>query len=115
MKAAIVFTYTRPAPGREAMALEAFTDSFTFFGKLAADGKCGEPMVYLASSGLGMMIIHGDREELFEITGSGDFHKLYDKASFAVPDVKFELVAAGDAVQEDMQIWGAVGMELGYL
>ena len=115
MKAAIIFTYTRPAPGREATALEAFTDSFTFFGKLAADGKCGEPMVYLAPSGLGMMIIHGERETLFEITGSDDFHKLYDKASFAVPDVKFELVAAGEGVQEDMQVWGAVGMELGYL
>jgi hypothetical protein len=115
MKAAIMFTYTRPTAGREAKALEVFTDSMTFFGKLAADGKCGEPMVYLAPSGLGMMIIHGERETLFEITGSDDFAKLYNKATYAVPDVKFELIAAGEGVQEDMQVWGAVGLELGYM
>ena len=115
MKAAIMFTYTRPTPGREAKALEVFTDSLTFFGKLAADGKCGEPMVYLAPLGLGMMNIHGERETLFQITGSEDFAKMYNKATFAVPDVKYELVAAGEGVQEDMQMWGAVGLELGYM
>lgn len=115
MKTAIVFTYTRPTPGREAKALEAFTDSLTFFGKLAADGKCGEPMVYLAPSGLGMMIIHGERETLFEITGSEEFARLYNKASFAVPDVNFDLVAAGEGVQEDMQVWSSIGLEIGYM
>ena len=115
MKAAIMFTYTRPAPGREAKALEAFTDGLTFFGKLAADGKCGEPMVYLAPSGLGTWIIPGYRESLFEIIGSDDFAKLYTKVTFAVPDIKYELVAAGEGVQEDMQMWGAVGLELGYM
>ena len=115
MKAAIMFTYTRPAPGREAKALEAFMDGLTFFGKLAADGKCGEPMVYLAPSGLGMMIIHGERETLFEIIGSDDFAKLYTKVTFTTPDIKYELVSAGETVQEQMQVWGAVGLELGYM
>jgi len=79
MKAAIMFTWTRVTAGREAKALEAFTDSLTFWGKLAADGKCGEPMAYLAPSGLGTMIIPGHRETLFEIIGSDEFAKLYTK------------------------------------
>src|SRR3990172_11652424 len=98
MKAALMFTWTRPTAGREAKALESFTDALTFFGKLAADGKCGEPMVYLAPSGLGMMIIHGERETLFEIIGSDDFAKLYTKVTFTTPDVKYELVATGETV-----------------
>ena len=115
MKAAIMFTWTRSTPGREAQALEVFTDSLTFWGKLAADGKCGEPMVYLAPSGLGMMIIHGERETLFEILGTDEFAKLYTKVTFSVPEIKYELVAAGEGVQEQMQVWGAVGLELGYM
>jgi hypothetical protein len=115
MKAAIMFTWNRATPGREAKALEMFTDSMTYFGKLAADGKCGEPMVYMAPSGLGMMIIHGEREALHGIIGSDEFAKLYSGVTFAVPDIKYELVAAGEGVQEQMQVWGAVGLELGYL
>ncbi len=115
MKAAIMFTYTRPTPGREAQALEVFTDSLTFFGKLAADGKCDEPMVYQAPSGLGMMIIHGERESLLEIIGAEDFVKLYTKVTFAVPDIKYELAATGESVQDNMQVWSAVGLELGYM
>ena len=115
MNAAIMFTYTRPAPGREAKALEGFMDGLTFFGKLAADGKCGEPMVYLAPSGLGTMIIHGHRETLFEIIGSDEFAKLYTKVTFSVPDIKYEIVSAGEGVQKQMQVWGAAGLELGYM
>lgn len=115
MKAAVMFTWTRPTAGREAKALEAFTDSLTFWGKLAADDKCGEPMVYLAPSGIGMMIIHGERETLFDIIGSNEFAKQYAKVTFSVTDIKYELVAAGERVQEEMQMWGAVGLELGYL
>jgi hypothetical protein len=70
---------------------------------------------YLAPSGLGTWIIPGYRESLFEIIGSDDFAKLYTKVTFAVPDIKYELVAAGEGVQEDMQMWGAVGLELGYM
>ena len=115
MKAAIMFTWNRSTPGREAQALEVFADSLTFFGKLAADGKCGEPMVYLAPSGPGTMIIHGHRESLFEILGSDEFAELYTKVTFSVPDIKYEIVAAGEGVQEQMQMWGAVGLELGYM
>jgi hypothetical protein len=115
MKAAIVFTWTRSIPGREAKGMEMFTDSLTYFGKLAVDGKCGEPMVYMAPSGLQMMIIHGEREALHEIVGSDEFSKLYAGVTFTVSDIKYEIVATGEAIQDRMQVWGAVGMELGYM
>lgn len=115
MKSAIIFSYTRPAVGREAKAMEGFTDAMTFFGKLAADGKCGEPMPYLAPSGRGMMIIHGEREALVEILGSEDFAKLYMKVTFAAPDITYEMVSAGEGVLDVMQAWSSVGLDLGYL
>ena len=115
MQAAIMFTWTRPAPGREAKALELFTDSLTYFGKLAADGKCEEPMVYSAPSGLGMMLIHGERDTLHEILGSDEFGKLYAGIIYVSPHIKYELVYAGEGAQEKMQVWGTVGTELGYL
>lgn len=115
MKAAAVFTYTRPWAGREAKAMEAFTDSLTFWGKKAADDVCDEPLAYLGPSGQGMMMIHGDREKLFEILNSDEFRMLYSKVTFAVPDVSYELFAFGEAVQEMMGTWAAVGSELGYM
>ncbi len=115
MKAAIVLTYGRPAPGRESKALEAFTDALTFFGKLATEDKCSEPMIYTGPSGRGMMIVHGDRRALLEIIDLEEFERHYLKAGFAVPDVAYELVAFGDRVQEVMQRWSSIGLEHGYM
>lgn len=115
MNAALVFTYGRPAPGREPMALEAFTDSFTFWGKLAADDKCDEPVAYLAPSGGGMMIIHGDRKMLLDIIDTADFRAVYFKAGFCVPDLDYKLLTAGDHVAEFMAAWASLGSEMGFM
>jgi hypothetical protein len=115
VKAAIVFTYTRPWAGREPQAMQAFTDALTFWGKLAATDRCSEPIPYLGSSGTGMMIVHGDRDELFGILDTDEFRAMYSKVTYCVPDVRYELVAAGEGVQEMMTNWAAAGIELGFM
>ncbi len=115
MKAAVVFTWTRPWAGRESVALAAFGDALAFWGKLAAGGRCDEAQVYLGSSSTGMMIVHGERDELGDILDTDEFRTMYAKATFAVPDIKYELAAAGESVQEMMTTWASVGSELGYM
>lgn len=115
MDSALVFTYTRPVAGREAAAYEVFQDAFTFFGKLAAEGKCLEPEVFAGPYAKGIMVVKGDSEDLFAITNSEDFHRFYLKAGYAVKDIGYELYYFGDAVTDIMGLWSTVGTELGYI
>ena len=115
MNSALVFTYTRAFPGREEQAFEAFQDAMTFFGKLAVDGKCLEPEVFIGPFGKGVMVIKGDRDQLRWILDSEDFMPMYMKAAYAVPDIGYELYYFGDDVIELMGIWSTVGKELGYV
>ena len=115
MKAALVFTYTRPWAGRETMAMEAFSDALIFFGKLAADDKTSEPMLYMSTTAGSMMIVHGDREYLEELIHTDDFLAMYMKASFAVPDISYEIWGFGEQVQEMMGLWASKGAEFGVM
>lgn len=115
MDSAIVFKFTRAAPGREDKAFEAFTESMAFFGTAAHEGKCGEPINVLASSGLGLMIIPGEYDALWKLLRTEDFRELYTKTVFAVPDIGYELGAFGQGVQDLMARWARVGSELAYL
>jgi hypothetical protein len=115
VKAALVFTYTRPWAGRETMAMEAFSDALTFFGKLAADDKTSEPMLLMSTTGKSMMIVHGEREFLHELIHTDDFLAMYMKASFAVPDIGYDIWGFGEQVAEMMALWGAKGAEFGLM
>ena len=112
---AIVFTYTRPHPGREIAAYEAFEDGLTFFGKLAADGKCLEPEVFSGPFGKGAFVIKGELVYLREILDSDDFKRFYLKATFSVPDIGFEIYAFGEGVTDWMDLWSTIGKELTYM
>jgi hypothetical protein len=115
MDAALVFTYTRPVPGREAKALSSFMEALSFFGKLASDGHCGEPMIFSGPSGKGMFVVPGDRDKLNEILRGEDFTWLFLKTSFTTPDIGYEMFAFGDAVTELFTTWSKAGTELAYM
>lgn len=115
MDSAIVFTYSRAALGREKEAFEAFTESMAFFGTAAHDGKCGEPINIMGTTGHSFMIIPGAYDALSDLVRSDDFRELYTKAVFAVPDLGYELGAFGQGVQDYMARWARVGTELAFL
>ncbi len=115
MDSAIVFRYTRAVQGREEKALQSFTESMAFFGSAAHDGKCGEPITVMGTTGNSLMIIPGEYAALSELVRSEEFRELYTKAVFAVPDVGYELAAFGKGVQDYMARWARVGTELALL
>lgn len=115
MDSAIVFTFTRAAPGREPQALEAFTESQAFFGTKAHEGKCGEPINFVGPSGTGYVIVPGEYDKLWQLVREDDFLELYTKTVFAVPDIGYEIGAFGEGVQDLMARWSKVATELAFI
>ena len=112
MDAAIVFSYTRAAPGREPEALQAFTEATSFFERLAQEGKTGAPMHFMGTSGQNHLIVPGARNRLFEVTELDEFRDIYLRAMFAVPDIHYEFGYFGEGVTTEMARWAKVGGEL---
>lgn len=112
MDSAIVFTYTRAAPGRESQAFEAFTQAMTFFGTEAHAGRCGEPLSFIGSTGLNLVIVPGEFDKLTRLVRTDEFLELYTKTAFAVPDIAYQFGPYGEGVQEFMARWARIGTEL---
>ena len=112
---AIVFKYTRAAPGREEKALELFSEALAFFGTASHEGKCEEPLTFMGTSGHSLMIIPGEFKQLTDLTMSEEFRELYTKVVFAVPDVSYEFGPYGQGVQDYMARWARIGSELALL
>lgn len=112
---AIVFKYTRAAPGREAQAFDLFTEAMAFFGTAAHEGKCEEPQTFMGTSGYSYIIVPGEFKALADLTISEEFRELYTKVVFAVPDVSYEFGPYGQGVQDYMARWARIGNELALL
>lgn len=112
MDSAIVFTYTRAAPGREDKAFDLFTEAMAFFGTAAHEGKCGEPINFMGTTGTSLMIIPGEHHALSELTHTDEFLDLYTKTIYAVPDIAYQLGSFGEGVQNQMARWARIGGEL---
>ena len=115
MKAAICIKYGRPHPGREKLAFETFGEALGFFGGKASAGECQAPVGYMGSSGGGMILIGGDRAVLLGITATEEFQRLFLKAGYAVPELAWELLLAGEDAVATMGLWATVGSELGVM
>lgn len=115
MDSAIVFTFSRAAPGREEKALQAFTEAMAFFGTAAHEGKCGEPLNFMGTTGHSLIMVPGEYTALAELTHSDGFRDLFTKTVFAVPDIGYQLGAFGQGVQDSMARWARVGTEMAIL
>lgn len=112
MDSAILFTWTKAAPGREAKAFDVFTESMAFFGAASHEGKCGEPINFMGSTGHSFTLIPGEYEALWGLTRTEEFRELYMKIVYAVPDIAYQVGAYGQGVQDLMARWARVGQEL---
>ncbi|MDJ0498284.1 MAG: hypothetical protein QNJ89_10660 [Acidimicrobiia bacterium] len=114
--AALILSYSRPVPGREAKAMEVFADALTTFGKLAADDMCAEPEVFHHIVGGGMFIIKTENlEAAHHILEMDDIRKMFDVAMFTVEDFDVEMFVTGEHLMENMSLYTAIGTELGYI
>ncbi len=112
MDAALVFSYPRPFPGREAKALEAFTEAMAYFGTISHHGGCGEPLTFMGPSGKNLMLVPGEFDKLSALVLTDEFRDLFTKAVFAVPDLAYEIGDYGAGVQAQMARWTRIGGEL---
>lgn len=114
--AALMMSYTKPIPGREAKAMEVFADALTIYGTLAADGKCAEPEVFHHLVGGGMFLVKTETiESAHEILGMDEVRKILDVAMFTVDDFNVEVMITGGNLMSNMSLYTAIGTELGYI
>ena len=114
--AALVLSYGKPIPGREAKAMEVFADGLTMFGKLAADDKCAEPEVYNQLVTGGMFIIKTESmEAILHILEMDEIRRMFDVAMFTVEDFNIEMFLTGEHLMEAMSLYTEIGTDLGYM
>jgi hypothetical protein len=114
--AAMVTTFGVPVPGREAQSLQVFADAQTFFGKLAADGKCSEPEAFLFADGGGILLVRGETlDVLYEIAEMDEFRRYTATALYTTEDFDLRFASTGEQLGEFLSIYAAVGTELGYI
>lgn len=114
--AAIVTTWGNSVPGREGKAIEAFMDYLTLLGKQAADDNVSEPEAYFKYDGSGGMgLVRGDSAKLLELWESDEFIEMISKAQLTVQDLRAEMYAAGDTVQDMVANYTRTAGEMGYM
>jgi hypothetical protein len=116
--AALVVSWTRAVPGREAKALEALREALEWWGKQAAGGRCGRPRAFGAGDASGgTVMVEGRSDVLYELMESEQYRKLNSKAVMVADDFRAKLYYGGtDAeLQQNMTIITQAGTELGYL
>ena len=114
MDTALIYSWTRAQPGREAKALEVLIEGRVFWGKLAADGKVSEPE-YLMGIDHNMLMIKGDWDFLFQTLQSDEAISLTDKAVFCAEDFTYHLYSIAERADHQLELYAAAGSELGYL
>jgi hypothetical protein len=114
--AALAISYRRPIPGREAKALEVFSDALTLFGKLAADGVCADPEVFHHLVGGGTIFVKTDTiEKAVEILEMEDVRRIIETALLTVDEFDTHLMLTGEKVLQNMTFFGEISAELGYV
>ena len=115
--AALITTWSTPARGREAKALEVFMELMGFWGRQAAAGKCEEPQVFFATDGShGVFVVKGRSDALMEIQESDEGQELFAKGHMIVQDLKSHWYFTGDTeVQRGTQILVQAGTALGFM
>jgi hypothetical protein len=115
MKAAWVAKWSRPIPGREAKALEAFMESMDFWDKRQADGQIERRDTYLSPAGPGMVIMTGEHAELSSILGSEDYLRIVAKVELNVDGLDGELLFTGEGSDRLIGIWAETAGAQGYM
>jgi hypothetical protein len=114
MKYAYVVTWKGSFPGRENLALEYGYEVHEYWGKLAADGKCSEPEMFIFPDGHGMWMIKGEFETLERLWMTDEAQHLFAKGRWLLDDFGYEFVRTGDAVDQFLAVFADVGKELAF-
>lgn len=115
MQVAMWVTWSRPVAGREKRALEYGVEVQDHWGKLAAEGKCTSPEMFIARSGGGMWMVKGERNMLTELVETEASQRLLAIGMLVLEGFGYEFLDTADSADAYLGRFGAVGAELGYI
>lgn len=102
--------------GREQLALQVFQESVGYYGKLQEEGQIERFDAYLLDPHGGdldgFFILHGEQSALDAIRSSADFQRLLARAGSVVNNLGLVSAYSGDALGQQMAIFGELSQEL---
>ena len=117
---AIIISFGQVHTGREALAVETFTEVSRYLGKLLADEKISSFKPYFFADGLfhdmsGFFVLDGHREPLDALRRDEEFVKVVLRAGAAVANVRVHTMVAGSEAGRLVNMYREIRRELGFL
>ena len=117
---AMMLSFGAVHPGREALAVETFTEVSRFLGEVLADGVIESFSPYFYDGGAvdgtaGFFLLAGQQEHLDALRRREDFRRLVLRAGAATAGVRVHQLVAGSAAGRMVNLYRSVREELGLL
>lgn len=117
---ALMLSFGAVQTGREALAVEQFTELSRYLGKLLADETITAFRPFFFADGLmgdvlGFFIIEGRRDALDALRRREDFVRVMLRAGAATRNVRVHTLVAGSQAGRLVHLYGEVRGELGLL
>jgi hypothetical protein len=115
---AVMLSFGAVHPGREALAVEQFTEVSRYLGKLLADDVIEGFKPYFFADGMhgdvsGFFIIEGQRERLDALRRKEDFLRVVLRTSAATANVRVHSLIAGSEAGRLVNLYKDVRRDLG--
>jgi hypothetical protein len=105
-----------PVRGREQFALQVFQEAVSYYGKLQEDGRIEGFEAYLLDPHGGdldgFFLLHGERSALDAVRSSPEFQRLLVRAGSVVDNLGLVSAYGGDALGQQMALFGEMAQEL---
>jgi hypothetical protein len=102
--------------GREQFALQVFQEAVGYYGELQGKGEIERFDAYLLEPHggdlAGFFMLHGERSALDSIRSSAEFRRLLVRAGSVIDNLGVVSAFAGDALGEQMALFGEIAQEL---
>ena len=118
--AALMLSFGAVHPGREALAVEVFTEVSRYLGKLLGDDVISSFEPYFFADGQladvsGFFIVQGLRETLDELRRDEGFTRLVLRAGAATQNMRVHTLVAGSEAGRLVNLYREVRTELGLI
>jgi len=117
---ALMVSFGAVHSGREALAVDLFTELSRYLGRLLADGTVSAFRPFFFADGmvgdvLGFFLIEGRRDALDELRRGEEFVRMMLRAGAATQNVRVHTVVAGSQAGRLVRLYGEVRSELGLI
>lgn len=117
---ALMVSFGAVHPGREALAVELFTELSRYLGKLLADEEVSAFRPFFFADGMmgdvvGFFLIEGRRDALDRLRREEAFVRMILRAGAATQNVRVHTLMAGSQAGRLVRLYGEVRSELGLI